>query len=102
MPRAVPDLRASTVLGGLRDADVVHTTEVVGRGGGGIIFKGVMSRPGQPPEEVAVKRLLPGSSEGDERRFLKEAGKAFEASEKCPGACRMYGCVNTRAPSVSS
>ena len=93
MARAAPDLRASTVLGGLRDADVVHTTEVVGRGGGGIVYKGVMSRPGQPPEEVAVKRLLPGSSEGDERRFRKEAGKAFAASEKCPGACRMYGCV---------
>ena len=81
-------------IGTLSDEDVQHTNEIVGRGGGGVVYKGVMSRVGKPAQEVAVKMLVPGASESDERRFLREARKAFDASESCPGACRMYGCVH--------
>eukprot|EP01046_Picozoa_sp_COSAG06_P079464 COSAG06_NODE_26902_length_605_cov_0.814229_1_plen_137_part_01 len=88
--------REAAIFEGLREEDVQHTAVVVGRGGGGIVFKGVLSRhgPGQPQEDVAVKTLLPGASESEERRFLREARKAFEASETCSGACRMYGCMH--------
>ena len=81
-------------IGTLSDEDVQHTNEIIGRGGGGVVYKGVMSRVGKPAQEVAVKMLVPGASESDERRFLREARKAFDASESCPGACRMYGCVH--------
>ena len=54
----------------------------------------MLARAGQPPEYVAVKTPLPGASESDERRFVREARMAFDASETCSGACRMYGCVH--------
>ena len=67
MPRAAPE--RGSVSGGLEDADVEHTGEVVGRGGHGIVYKGVMARAGQPPEDVAVKTLLPGASQRWRRLF---------------------------------
>ena len=70
-----------------------RTHDVVGRGGSGIVHKGVVTRRLGQPEEVAAKTLLPGATVGAEKRFLKETQAAFKASQTCSGACRMYGCA---------
>ena len=46
MPRHERD---AAIFGGLSEADVQHTTVVVGRGGGGIVYKGVRGWPARWP-----------------------------------------------------
>ena len=46
------------------------------------------------PVEVAIKELGAGASAREEQAFVKEFRLSFEASQRCPGACRMYGCVH--------
>jgi serine/threonine protein kinase len=79
---------------GLCDADVAHTSEIVGRGGSGVVRRGTIQLGGgAAPLAVAIKTLHAGATESDQRKFVKEIGASLRASERCPRACRMYGCV---------
>ena len=85
---------ASADRGRLRDADVAHTAEIVGRGGSGLVRRGTLQLPGgQRAIDVAIKTLHAGATESDERQFRKEFQVSLRASERCLRACRMYGYV---------
>ena len=43
---------------------------------------------------VAIKELAPGASEREQAGFVREFQLAFAASQRCAGACRIYGCVH--------
>ena len=73
-----------------------HTGVYVGRGGGGIVRQAVYTRlpiggRPSPPETVASKELTQGASDKDVERFDREFQIAFAASQRCAGACRVYG-----------
>eukprot|EP01047_Picozoa_sp_COSAG01_P073562 COSAG01_NODE_12032_length_1812_cov_0.988908_2_plen_302_part_01 len=86
--------------GHLPDADVEHSTEIVGRGGSGIVCKGTYTQRDGTKVPVAIKELVPGADTSVEHRLqhhimclTKEFSIAHKASKKCPRACKMYGCV---------
>jgi len=79
-------------LGFLPRTAVEITSHVVGRGSHGIVYKGrLQMRDGI--QDVAIKQLAPGATEREARQFVKEFKIALTASQKCMGACTMYGCV---------
>ena len=78
---------------GLRDADVTHSGEIVGRGGSGVVRKGTLRLPDGTVVAVAIKMLHAGATESEERSFRKELWVGQRASERCPRACQIYGCV---------
>ena len=78
---------------GLRDADVTHSGEIVGRGGSGVVRKGTLRLPDGTVVAVAIKMLHAGATESEERSFRKELRVGQRASERCPRACQIYGCV---------
>ena len=83
------------MLGFLPDASVSHTEQLLGRGASGIVRLGTWQPAGAgEPVEVAIKELGAGASAREEQAFVKEFRLSFEASQRCPGACRMYGCVH--------
>lgn len=84
---------AGAVLGVLREQDVEHTEEIVGRGASGIVRKGRLTLPNSSQVWVAIKALAPGATKGEVQMFQKEFKIALQASQKCPGACTMYGCI---------
>jgi serine/threonine-protein kinase len=78
----------------LRPQDVAHDTQaIVGRGGSGIVHRGTITHADGRAEPVAIKRLQAGATPGEERRFQKEFAVSLRASQRCPRACRLYGCV---------
>ena len=80
--------------GALQPADVMHDmSAIIGRGGGGIVHRGTLRLPDGSRLVVAIKRLQAGATESDERRFMREFRVALRASQRCPRACRLYGCV---------
>ena len=66
---------------------------LIARGGMGRVYKAVQL---SMDRQVALKTLGSNLIENEQfvARFLREARKAFEASDSCSGACRMYGCVH--------
>ena len=81
--------------GFLPESAVEHTDELVGRGASGLVRKGTMQPKGGGARlPVAIKELAPGSTEREEVAFMREFELGFAASQHCPGACRLYGCVH--------
>ena len=83
----------SEPLGFLPEASVQHLDEFLGRGGSGIVKKGILQLHGLP-QPVAIKELAPGASVREQEDFIREFRVAYAASQRCSGACRMYGCVH--------
>lgn len=78
----------------LRPEDVTHSvTDIVGRGGSGIVYRGQLRLLDGRTEIVAIKRLHTGATQHEERRFVKEFAVSLRASQRCSCACKMYGCV---------
>ena len=79
----------------LRPEDVAHERHViVGRGGSGIVYRGMLTFLDGRTVPVAIKQLQAGATKSEERRFKKEHDVSFRASQRCPRACRLYGCVS--------
>lgn len=86
--------RNAPVLGFLPESSVQHSDDILGRGGSGIVRCGTYRPPGGPPVLVAVKTLADGASEREKKDFVREFQIAFAASQRCAGACYIYGCVH--------
>lgn len=77
----------------LRDADVTHSGEMIGRGGSGVVRKGTLRLADGAVEAVAIKTLHAGGTESEERSFRRELRVGERAARRCPRACQIYGCV---------
>ena len=64
---------------GLRDADVTHSGEIVGRGGSGVVRKGTLRLPDGTVVAVAIKMLHAGATESEERSFRRLTLHAFNS-----------------------
>ena len=84
----------SSLLGFLPPESVEHSDVHVGRGASGIVHKGWLTLPDGARTEVAIKSLAPGASEREIRQFQREFVVSWTASQRCPGACVMHGCVH--------
>ena len=96
-PGGAVELRfgSSASFGFLPESSVTHTDELLGRGCSGIVRRGTLQPPGGgPPVPVAIKELAPGASEREQKGFVREFQVAFAASQRCAGACKIYGCVH--------
>ena len=92
-PLAAP-AQAAPAAGFLAPETVEHTAEHLGRGGSGIVHKGWLMLPDSTRSEVAIKMLAPGATEREVQQFQKEYIVHWNASQRCPGACVMHGCVH--------
>ena len=79
-------------LGFLPKMAVQFSNEIVGRGSHGVVYKGRL-RTATGIQDVAIKQLAPGATEREARHFVKEFQISLKASQRCPGAAMMYGCV---------
>ena len=84
----------AALLAPLRDEDVTHTQEIVGRGGSSVVRKGLLRLPDHSQVEVAIKHLDGCPTEKEKRHFVKEYHISMRVAERCPNACRMYGYVS--------
>ena len=85
---------ASMLLGFLPPEAVEFTDVQVGRGGSGIVTRGWLRRDDRTRIEVAIKALAPGATKREIKQFQKEFAISFRASQRCRGACVMYGCCH--------
>ena len=85
---------ASMLLGFLPPEAVEFTDVQVGRGGSGIVTRGWLRRDDRTRTEVAIKALAPGATKREIKQFQKEFAISFRASQRCRGACVMYGCCH--------
>ena len=94
-PEPEPELAAA--LGFLPESSVRHSTseaDFVGQGGAGIVRKGWLTLADGTTIEVAIKELAPGATPREVHKFGKEFQIAYRASQRCAGACKIYGCVH--------
>ena len=66
--------------------------DILGRGGSGVVYVGLMTRRSGTSVRVACKSLIAGSSEREVQRFVKEYEVQRRASQTCTGAVRTFGC----------
>ena len=84
----------SGVLGFLAPERVEFTDVHVGRGGSGIVTRGWLKVDAERRIAVAIKALAPGATDREIRQFQKEFTISWNASQRCPGACVIYGCCH--------
>ena len=84
----------SGVLGFLAPERVEFTDAHVGRGGSGIVTRGWLKVDAERRIAVAIKALAPGATDREIRQFQKEFTISWNASQRCPGACVIYGCCH--------
>jgi hypothetical protein len=71
----------------------VYTDQKLGQGGQGVVYKALLTRRSGATEDVAAKMLGVGATEREVQKFAKEYELLRQASQQCPGVCRVYGVV---------
>ena len=87
------DEPVGTYLGDGSTIELTHPSEIIGRGGSGVVYVGLKKRRSGASERVACKTLVSGAIERDVQRFAREYEIALRASHSCTGAARTYGLV---------
>ena len=73
------------------DEGLQISSEVVGRGANGIVYRGTLARAeGEVP--VAVKMLAPGAAPTEHAAFVREFNTHQHAASKCRGVAQVFGC----------
>lgn len=85
---------AASTLGILPEGSVEFSEEIIGRGTQGIVTAGRYTLPDGQVRDVAVKKLADGATKREMGQFEKEFGIHWKASQRCPKACKLIGCVN--------
>ena len=76
----------------LPDGVTIVLTRVIGRGGSGVVHEAVLRERGGE-RTVAVKMLGRGSTDKQQRAFLKEIQKAMIIGSRCHGVVKTYGSL---------
>jgi hypothetical protein len=77
----------------LADGERVDIAELIGRGGCGVVHRGVLHRADGTHEEVAVKKLGAGATQRDQEKFLKEIRKSILIAQNCEGVVVTHGAL---------
>ena len=81
-------------LGFLPESSVEFLDEHLGAGGQGVVTSGRWTQPDGTQVSVALKKLADGATERETAQFQKEFAIHRTASQRCPSACTLYGCVH--------
>eukprot|EP01051_Picozoa_sp_SAG22_P007250 SAG22_NODE_503_length_9694_cov_13.573736_6_plen_274_part_00 len=71
----------------------VDVGELIGRGGSGVVHRGLLHRADGTESAVAVKKLGAAATAKDREKFLKEIRKSVLIAEQCEGVVKTLGAL---------